>query len=147
MTCDSAKIENWHRCGRLFRLRAKILRRKPSDSEKIPSTELELECVALTDSIPGRHIPLLQVRLAENRTVWEPRNPKVDSIRSRLRAVMGPASEFEGLGACPECKGILAREAIRPGRFHCRYGDTYIRPIRRRSYLWLVLRCAESSLL
>ncbi len=50
---------------------------------------------------------------------------------------MALSSALDRIGECPECKGILTRETIRPGPFNCPYCEKYIRPIRRRSYLWL----------
>jgi hypothetical protein len=50
---------------------------------------------------------------------------------------MALCSSLDRIGECPECKGILTPETIRPGPFNCPYCDKYIRPIRRRSYLWL----------
>jgi hypothetical protein len=46
-------------------------------------------------------------------------------------------SALERVGECPECKGILTPRTIRPGPFNCPYCSKYIKPIRRRSYLWL----------
>ena len=51
---------------------------------------------------------------------------------------MSDSSALDRIGDCPECKGILTPETIRPGPFNCPYCAKYIRPIRRRSsYLWL----------
>jgi hypothetical protein len=50
---------------------------------------------------------------------------------------MSDSSALDRIGDCPECKGILTPETIRPGPFNCPYCAKYIRPIRRRSHLWL----------
>jgi hypothetical protein len=50
---------------------------------------------------------------------------------------MSVSSALDRVGDCPVCKGILTPETIRPGPFNCPYCAKYIRPIRRRSYLWL----------
>src|ERR1035437_5177345 len=50
---------------------------------------------------------------------------------------MSDSSALGRSGDCPECKGILTPETIRPGPFNCPYCAKYIRPIRRRSYIWL----------
>ena len=55
---------------------------------------------------------------------------------------MSDSSALDRVGDCPECKGILTPETIRPGPFNCPYCAKYIRPIRRPSYLWLrILVC------
>ena len=48
-------------------------------------------------------------------------------------------SALNRIGECPECKGILTPQTIRPGPFNCPYCAKYIKPVRRRSYLWLRL--------
>ena len=50
---------------------------------------------------------------------------------------MALSSALDRIGECPECKGILTPETIRPGPFNCPPCEKYIRPIRRRSYLWV----------
>ena len=46
-------------------------------------------------------------------------------------------SVLDRVGECPECEAVLTRGSIRPGPFNCRGCSKYIRPVRRRSYLWL----------
>ena len=46
-------------------------------------------------------------------------------------------SALDRVGQCPECNGILTPHVIRPGPFNCPYCSKDIRPVRRRSYLWL----------
>jgi predicted RNA-binding Zn-ribbon protein involved in translation (DUF1610 family) len=46
-------------------------------------------------------------------------------------------SALDRIGECPECKGILTPQTISLGPFNCPYCGKYIRPVRRRSYLWL----------
>lgn len=41
------------------------------------------------------------------------------------------------ISECPECKGTLTRETIRPGPFNCPYCAKYIRPVHRPRYLWV----------
>jgi hypothetical protein len=55
---------------------------------------------------------------------------------------MSDSSALDRVGDCPECKGILTPETIRPVPFNCPYCAKYIKPIRRPRYLWLrILVC------
>jgi len=50
---------------------------------------------------------------------------------------MALSSALDRIGQCPECNGIFTPDVIRPGPFNCPYCSKYMRPVRRRSYLWL----------
>lgn len=49
--------------------------------------------------------------------------------------IVEPAQE--PVGECPECKKPLPKETVRPSRFNCPACGKELRPVRRRSYLWL----------